>query len=166
MQLSYSYRRLFCLSGVWFTVWLVQGFAYLVHAQEQTAETEAQYRYDPVGKRDPFLSPLSRTLEEDLPEEAKTPLQRFDLGQLKLVGIIWEADEPKALIEDGGGLGYIVTRGTLIGSKGGVIRAIEPRRIVVEEYETDFSGKRRPQERELLLSIVEEGRESSKKKNK
>lgn len=147
-------------------VWFSQAFSVPTDARAQSAGADAEYRYDPVGKRDPFLSPFARALEDDLPEEAKTPLQRFDLGQLKLVGVIWEAGEPKALIEDGGGLGYIVTRGTLIGSKGGVIRAIEPRRIVVEEYETDFSGKRRPQERELLLSVVETGKESKRNKRK
>jgi type IV pilus assembly protein PilP len=136
-----------------------------VYAQQDDA-TESAYRYDPTGKRDPFLSPFYVPPEEPAPEEAKTPLQRFDLGQLKLVGVIWEADEPKALIEDGGGLGYIVTRGTLIGSKGGIIRTIEPRRIVVEEYEIDFSGKRRAQERELLLSIVETGREGTRPQRK
>jgi type IV pilus assembly protein PilP len=85
----------------------------------------------------------------------KTPLQRFELGQLKLVGVIWEASEPKALIEDSGGLGYIVTRGTLIGSNGGIIKAIESKRVVVEEYHTDFFGKRQAQERELQLFVTE-----------
>ncbi len=62
--------------------------------------------------------------------------------------------QPKALIEDSGGLGYIVEAGTLIGSNGGVIKLIEPRRIVVEEYKTDFYGKRQIQQRELKLVIV------------
>lgn len=163
MSHPHIYGQPLLVLGVWLTVWFSQAFSVPTHAH---AQAETEYRYDPVGKRDPFLSPFARPLEDDLPEEAKTPLQRFDLGQLKLVGVIWEAGEPKALIEDGGGLGYIVTRGTLIGSKGGVIRAIEPRRIVVEEYETDFSGKRRPQERELLLSVVETGKESGRSRNK
>jgi type IV pilus assembly protein PilP len=85
----------------------------------------------------------------------KTPLQRFELGQLKLVGVIWETSEPKALIEDSGGLGYIVTRGTLIGPNGGIIKTIEPRRVVVEEYHIDFFGKRQMQERELQLFVTE-----------
>lgn len=144
---------------------LVGAGSHSTYAQETTAELESAYQYDPVGKRDPFLSPFYIPPEQPMPEEAKTPLQRFDLGQLKLVGIIWEADEPKALVEDGGGLGYIVTRGTLIGSKGGVIRAIEPKRIVVEEYETDFGGKRRAQERELPLSVVETNREGAQRKS-
>ena len=132
-----------------------------VHAQGQ----EDTYRYYPEGKRDPFLSPFYRQPEQAVPEEAKTPLQRFDLGQLKLVGVILE-EEPKALIEDSGGLGYIVTKGTPIGSKGGVIKSIEPKRVVVEEYEIDFYGKRQAQEREMPLFVVGSVTEGEEKKVK
>jgi type IV pilus assembly protein PilP len=123
-------------------------------AQERTAEDT--YRYNPEGKRDPFFSPLLRvSQEEEAPEGARTPLQRVDIGQLKLVGVILEEGEPRALIEDNVGLGYIVTRGTFIGSKGGTIKVIEPKRIVVEEYETDFYGRRQAHERELQLVVAE-----------
>ena len=71
------------------------------------------------------------------------------------MGVILDTSEPKALIEDNSGLGYIVTRGTLIGSKGGVIRAIESRRVVVEEYDVDFYGKRQLHERELNLTVAD-----------
>ena len=131
----------------------------LVHAQEHSAEEG--YRYQPSGKRDPFFSPLHRVTETaSVPDEARTPLQRLDLGQFKLVGVILDTSEPKALIEDNSGLGYIVTRGTSIGSKGGVIRAIESRRIVVEEYDTDFYGKRQVHERELNLTVADASTES------
>jgi type IV pilus assembly protein PilP len=136
-------------------------------AQEQESTAEENYHYTAPGKRDPFLPPFSTTAPETTTaaEEARTPLQRFDLGQLKLVGVIWATDEPKALIEDGGGLGYIVTRGTLIGSRGGVVKMIEPKRVVVEEYETDFFGKKQAQERELRL-IVTDSAPTGKKKEK
>ena len=129
-----------------------------VHAQESSAEDT--YRYEPSGKRDPFFSPLHRVNETPtIPDEARTPLQRLDLGQFKLVGVILDSSEPKALVEDNSGLGYIVTRGTLIGSKGGVIRTIEPRRVVVEEFEVDFYGKRQVRERELNLTVADAGTE-------
>jgi type IV pilus assembly protein PilP len=133
----------------------------MTHGVAQTPESmgESTYRYDPSSKRDPFVSPFRSPSEQPIPEEAKTPLQRFDIGQLKLVGIIWEAAEPRALIEDSEGLGYIVTRGTLIGSKGGIIKVIEQKRIVVEEYEADFYGERRAQEREMPLSVIESAKE-------
>jgi len=129
-----------------------------VQAQERRAEES--YRYEPSGKRDPFFSPLHRVTETaPVSDEAKTPLQRLDLGQFKLVGVILDQSEPKALIEDNSGLGYIVTRGTLIGSKGGIIRTIEPRRVLVEEYEMDFYGKRQVRERELNLTVADAGAE-------
>jgi type IV pilus assembly protein PilP len=122
----------------------------------QQPSEEDTYRYDPSGKRDPFFSPLLRVTEQaPVAEGAKTPLQRLDLGQFKVVGILLETGEPKALIEDNTGLGYIVTLGTLIGSKGGVIKSIEPDRILVEEYEIDFYGKRQTLERELSLTVVD-----------
>ena len=136
--------------------------ATLLHAQESSAEDG--YQYDPSGKRDPFFSPLHRVTEAPtIPDEVRTPLQRLDLGQFKLVGVILDASEPKALVEDNSGLGYIVTRGTLIGSKGGVIRAIEPRRVVVEESEVDFYGKRQVHERELNLTVADGGTEGEAK---
>jgi len=126
----------------------------ITQAQERRAEEN--YRYDPSGKRDPFFSPLHRVTETSpVPDEARTPLQRLDIGQFKLVGVILDSTEPKALIEDNSGLGYIVTRGTLIGSKGGIIRAIESRRVLVEEYEVDFYGKRQVRERELNLTVAD-----------
>jgi len=152
------------IAYLWVTLSLIGVDYFPVHAQEETGEDS--YRYDPAGKRDPFLSPFYRQPEQAAPEEAKTPLQRFDLGQLKLVGVILEEQEPKALIEDSGGLGYIVTKGTPIGSKGGVIKAIEPKRVVVEEYETDFFGKRQVQERELPLFVAGSASEGETKKTR
>lgn len=139
-------------AGLFLSSVLVQGSAVL-YAQESVEEST--YRYNAKGKRDPFFSPLHRLTEQPAaaPDEAKTPLQRLDLGQFKLVGVIVDINEPKALIEDNSGLGYIVTRGTLIGSKGGAIKSIEPRRVLVEEYETDFYGKRQVLERELNLTV-------------
>src|SRR5262245_21140527 len=139
------------VSCLWMTLALGGVNYFVVYAQEESGEES--YHYDPEGKRDPFLSPFYHQHEQPVPEEVKTPLQRFDLGQLKLVGIVLEDKEPKALIEDNSCLGYIVTKGTPIGSKGGIVKAIEPKRVVVEEYETDFYGKRQAQERELLLFV-------------
>lgn len=133
-------------------------------ASSQEASPEDTYRYNPAGKRDPFFSPLYQITEQTTTsDEAKTPLQRLDLGQFKVVGIILETGEPKALIEDNSGLGYIVTSGTLIGPRGGVIKSIESDRILVEEYETDFYGKRQALEKEMPLTVAESGADSTSK---
>ncbi len=87
-----------------------------------SAQTEESASFgDSVGKRDPFLSPFFIAPGQNVVAEVTTQPQRFHLEQLKLVGVIRQTSQPKALIN------------------GGAIRTIEPGRIVVEEYETDWS---------------------------
>ena len=125
----------------------------LASAQEKPEQPEAEeYGYEPVGKRDPFRPLYMVRAKPPETGEPKTPLQRYELGQLKLVGVVWEKDEPKALVEDSAGLGYVVGQGALIGSSGGVVKRVEPDRLVVEEEFLDFYG--RTQKREVPLALV------------
>ncbi len=105
------------------------------------------------GKRDPFRPYNLRTKTTARPKENLSPLERFELSQLKLVGIIWDIKEPRALIEDTGGLGYIITVGTPIGSNEGKVKAIHRNEVVVMEYYEDFYGKKKPREVSLKLSV-------------
>lgn len=124
---------------------------------------EPFYVYDPAGKRDPFLPMLGVSLRKSAcAEEPQTPLQVYEVGQLKLVGIIWNLEEPRALVEDGAGMGYIITRGTPIGSSCGVVKRIEPGQVVVEEYYYDFYGDRQAQEVVMELAALP-GEEGEKK---
>jgi len=91
--------------------------------------------------RDPFR-PFTLNLRAEVPVHL-TPLQRFEIGQLTLVGTVWEMNPPHALVEDNFGMGYVITLGTPIGPNGGVVKAIEPERVVVEEHVLDFYGKER-----------------------
>ena len=96
--------------------------------------------YNPVGRRDPFR-PFTLDIRRTDNSAELTPLQRYELGQLTVVGTVWALQPPRAMIEDSVGMGYIVTLGTPIGRNGGVVTAIEPQRIVVEEHVLDFYGK-------------------------
>ncbi len=109
-------------------------------APAQVGDTQPEEQaYNPSGRRDPF-----RPFTLDLRPEARTqltPLQRYELGQLSVVGTVWELNPPRAMLEDSIGMGFIVTIGTPIGRNGGVVTAIEPQRVVVEERVLDFYGK-------------------------
>jgi type IV pilus assembly protein PilP len=112
--------------------------------------------YNPTGRRDPFRPP--RVNQQTLAGEARTPLQRYDLGQLRLVAIIYNATSPTAVVEDQAGLGYIVRVGTPIGANGGAIKAIEQGKVRVEEESIDFYGERQTSEVVMELAAEERGK--------
>jgi len=112
--------------------------------------------YDPAGRRDPFRPP--RANQTTSAGEVRSPLQRYDLGQLKLVAVIYQAQEPRAVVEDDAGLGYIVKVGTSIGANGGAVKAIEQGKLRVQEESIDFYGDRQTSEVVMELATDERGK--------
>ncbi len=104
--------------------------------------------YQATGRRDPFRPPRISASVSD----ANTPLQRYEIGQLRLVAIIYNTQEPRAVVEDDAGLGYIVKVGTPIGTNGGAVRAIEKGRVLVREDAEDFYGE--SQASEVVLELT------------
>jgi type IV pilus assembly protein PilP len=112
--------------------------------------------YDPTGRRDPFRPP-SAGLSRRTNGEALTPLQRFEIGQLRLVAIMYNTSQPRAVLEDEQGLGYIVKQGTPVGLNDGKVRAIEKGRVVIEERTVNYYGETQPSEVVLELRTAERG---------
>jgi type IV pilus assembly protein PilP len=114
----------------------------------------ADAAYDATGRRDPFRPP--RANQTTALGEVRTPLQRYDLGQLRLVAIIYDQN-PTAVVEDDAGLGYIVRVGTPIGANGGAVKAIEQGKVRVVEESIDFYGDRQMSEVVMELAAEERG---------
>jgi type IV pilus assembly protein PilP len=102
--------------------------------------------------RDPFRPMTLKTKAASRSRENLSPLERFDIGQLKVVGILWDVKEPRAMIEDSAGLGYAVKVGTPIGSNDGKVKVIRRDQIVVEEYYEDAYGARKKRDIAMRLS--------------
>ena len=107
---------------------------------------EPEFTFDPTGLRDPFEPFLK--LEEKAKDKKpkvfvpKTPLQRYAIEEIRLVGVIWaEGGKSVALVEDPEGKGYVVSGGTLIGDRGGRIIRIRADRVDVEERFVDLFGE-------------------------
>ena len=90
--------------------------------------------YDIVNRRDPF-QPYADYVPSDQPGNTRplTPAQRFDLDQLKLVGIMWDVKDPKALFLDPEQEVLTVGRDDGIGNHNGYIAAIREGEVVVVE---------------------------------
>ncbi len=112
--------------------------------------SEQEFRYDPTGKPDPFRSFL-RQIQLVKDTEALSPLERFDLSQLTVTGIIWATKQRRALVEDPTGKGYIVAEGAGIGKNKGRVLRIDDNRVVVKETYVDFHNKATTKEVDLYL---------------
>ncbi len=106
-------------------------------ALEQPTDPEASYSYNPAGKRDPFRSFLAEDGGGASVGDNAPPLQRWDAEKFILRGVIWNADNPRALVIDPEGTGHVVRLGTYIGRSWGKVTSITQSGVVVtEEYTT------------------------------
>lgn len=119
----------------------------------------ARLPYNPAGKMDPF-QPLfkeepkpqeQKAAKPKTPERPRTPLERIDLGQLRLTAIVFSQNRPRAMVEEATGKGYVVEIGTPIGLERGQVTNISRDRIVIEHNLTDDFGNTTSQRRELKL---------------
>lgn len=138
---------------------------------EEKEPAEKLIAYIPEGKIDPF-TPLFR--EQPLKTEEKaeagvttpsgekavskkkkriprTPLEKMDLSQLELVGIIRSEKGNKALVQDATGKGYVLNKGTYVGINSGFVVKITKSKVLVEEEVEDLYGNITLRERELVL---------------
>jgi Tfp pilus assembly protein PilP len=119
----------------------------------QNQDQEAQPPTVPVlGKRDPFRPFTLNNRPSQRRRKNLSPLERYELGQLKLVGVIWDIKQPNAIVEDAAGLGYVVRTGTPIGSNEGKVKRIQPAGLVVEEFQIDMYGTKKRIERNMRLA--------------
>lgn len=121
-------------------------------ADAQAAKAPAVAFYSPSGKRDPFIRFLKvepRALRAEM--DSVPPLQRYDLGELKFVGVIRGPKGAFALVEDAEGKGYTVTKGTKIGRGGGTVTRVTDDEIFIKEDFRDYSGAKVVRETSMKL---------------
>ncbi|MDI6688357.1 MAG: pilus assembly protein PilP [Desulfobacterales bacterium] len=100
--------------------------------------------YNPEGKIDPFAPLFKEEKTAAGDGEAMgmgkagiciphTPLQKADLSQLKLVGIICASSGNRAMVEEASGRGYVIEEGAFIGINCGRIGRILKDMVIVNE---------------------------------
>ncbi len=109
--------------------------------EDEPKAVEPEYSYDPAARRDPFQALLEVrkpvVLEQQIP---LTPLQQFDLAQLRLIGVIIGKGQPMAMVSAPGGKSYILKKGVKVGRNNGVVIKVDPEGVLVQEKFYDFVG--------------------------
>ncbi len=102
-------------------------------------QPQYEYIYNPVGKRDPFRSPIDERKNDKQGDSAANdicpePLCQFDLEQLALVAVVSGDANPVAMLEDTNKVGHIVRRNTKVGKQGGKVTQILRDCVEVTEF--------------------------------
>ena len=108
------------------------------------------YSYDPKSRRDPFQS-LTKMIKTASLQSQMPPLQRVQISDMKLLGIMWGGYGYFGLIQTPDGKGYTVKEGMLLGTNNGVIKTITDKAIIVAEPTIDIAGRKSTKEVEILL---------------
>jgi type IV pilus assembly protein PilP len=114
------------------------------------------FEYHIEGRPDPFVPFISAKvipskIDEIVPiEEQLTGMQLFEPGQLQLVAIVMVEDNDFAMAEDTTGKGYILYEGMKIGKRG-IITAIQPNEVIIEETAFTRAGKKLTNNTVMLL---------------
>jgi Tfp pilus assembly protein PilP len=132
----------------------------LIASEAEKDRTEEPTRlpatYDPIGKTDPFeplfkekpVTVIKKKRKKRIP---RTPLERIDLSQLKLVAIVLSSSGNMALVEESSGKGYVIKKGTYIGTNAGKVVNIKKEKVIVEEEFEDVFGKVNTRQRDIKL---------------
>jgi type IV pilus assembly protein PilP len=113
-------------------------------AAAPAAPAAPEWAYSSVGKRDPFRSFVADigASASALATRCATPLGRYELEQLKLVAVVTGLEDPVAMVEAPGGVGYSVRRGACVGKNGGTVSAVRSGEVVVAEWQVRADGTR------------------------
>lgn len=111
-------------------------------ASAGTSVGQEEYVYDPAGRRDPFhpyrLIRERKSVANPNPQsDTLEPLQRYDLEQLTVMGIMWDVRQPRALLKDSDGNLHTIVKSTKLGRSNGYVAAIREGEIVVVELVDD-----------------------------
>lgn len=104
------------------------------------ADTDENYNYDPIGKRDPFepytnVGPIAKTAAPSV--EGGDPLLKYDVDEYTVTGIIWGTVNPRAYIKDPESRFHTVYKGQKIGNAQGVIVGIREGSLIVQEVQVE-----------------------------
>lgn len=133
----------------------------LIKEKNETGEVkpaaQEEYKYDPRGRRDPFLSLLETTKKKPVKKKGASPFESYDIEEVKLLAIAWNKNNKYyALILLPDKKTYTITEGMTLGLQGGKVEKITRDTVVIRELMKDYRGEIKPRDSILRLHKGEE----------
>ena len=125
-----------------------------VPKEEPKVEKEV-YNYDPKGRRDPFLS-LIQEAKEKPRKKGATPVENFDVSEIRLIAIAWDSKQYYAMITLPDNKSYTIRKGVVLGLYGGRVEGITKDSIIIRETLKDYKGQIKTKDTILKLRKEEE----------
>ena len=127
-----------------------------VTATPAEEKPQAVFSYNPLGKRDPFSPIIVREEQKALAGE-RPPLERFNIYDFKMTGVVWGGYGYTAMLEGPDGKGYFVRTGAVLGQNRGVVKKITQNLMIIEEKFKTISGEISHKEIVIELRKKQEG---------
>lgn len=99
---------------------------------------ESAYKYQQEGRRDPF-EPFRRVRAAMVGAAGSTQvsdlsaLERWEIDKIKIIAVLWDTQNPRAVVMTPDAATHTVAKGTKIGRNFGVIKDIREGEIIVAE---------------------------------
>lgn len=128
-----------------------------IKAPEETKKIEQEvYTYKAKGRRDPFLSLVTVSREKPIRKKGASPVENYDVEELRLIAIAWDEEKYYALIMLPDSKFYTVTEGMTLGLYGGKVQEITRDTMIIREYVKDYRGDTKSKDTILKLRKEEE----------
>jgi type IV pilus assembly protein PilP len=125
-------------------------------AEETSTAVPEAYKYDPRGRRDPFLSLVEINKQKPTKKKGATPFESYDIDEIRLLAIAWDKDKYYALVKLPDGKTYTITEGVALGLQGGKVLQITKDTVVIRELIKDYRGEMKSRDSILKLHKGEE----------
>jgi Tfp pilus assembly protein PilP len=124
--------------------------------KEEKVEREV-YNYEAKGRRDPFMSLVAVAKEKPRRRKGATPIENYDVDEIKLSAIVWDNRQHYALITLPDGKSYTVREGMILGLYNGKVEEITKNSVLIREHIKDYRGQLKT--KDTLLKLRKEGEE-------
>jgi type IV pilus assembly protein PilP len=126
-----------------------------VQKEEPKVEKEI-YVYDPKGRRDPFISLVQVAKPKAQRKKGASPIENFDVDEIKLIAIAWDSNQYYALITMPDKKSYTIRKGMTLGLYDGKVIDITKDSVFISEQIKDYKGQLKSKDTILKLRKEEE----------